>query len=112
MNTGRYKHTDWHETYAFRRFHLREAITAYKPNARMIEIGSWLLLEAHYGGPWKMIWALFKREVGLFLEHYVTRRIRKIKRRLGFKADNKEAQAMIDRAVQEEAALSEMVRQL
>lgn len=110
MNFGRYKNTDWLLHYKVRRFHLYCSSQPPNPNAAQLERAAWLLLEAHYGGPWKMLYALFKREAGMFVDWYVWRSIHRIKRRLGLKPD--EETLVAERFKQEEIVVNEMVGQL
>lgn len=117
MNLGRYKHTDWLLSYKRRRAFLFDCAVTRNCPAKALENGARLLLEAHYCGPWRMLWALFKAEVDSWWLWYVWRPAHVIKRKLGFRP-NKHVEMFeayereAERRDQEEAAVEEMVRQL
>ena len=75
-----------------------------KPNAKLLENAARLLLEAHYVGPWRMLWALFKYQVSLSwtgARFWIKLRVSKPVIR-----------EVVDREVEEEEAIAELVRQL
>lgn len=104
MIFSRNKDTDWLDLYKRRRRALARILWSEKPNARLLENAARLLLEAHYTGPWRMLWALFRYQV--FLSWTSARFDVKVR------FAGNQIREVVEREAEEEDAIAELVRQL
>lgn len=99
----------WLAHYKHRRAALLDCALIPNCNAELLKNAAILLLEAHHCGPWRMLWALFKYQLGNSL-FPVWRIGHRLKRRHFGKPGEPLFEA--NRVFEEEKAIAELVREL